>query len=603
VKSLNPFCEILEVIHDFRTEKVTPTKIDHQELLKQIKETEKQQKKLSQELSRILSRRKLVQSFADTAMSSSRGGLGRSSGEGQNLKLSEAIEILEYHRNEMVELDAQEMELQEKLTELKENLSILENDLKKIRVTNSKEIFEKTRIVTILVKVKPSPETQQHLQEGQEQGQGQGYAMVMELLLSYVVSNATWSPSYDFRIDTLHNVMDLTYFAEVIQKTGEDWKDCNVCLSTSNPAIGSSPPPLPTRTIDWSYNCSHLDPLIRGGRRKSRGVGGGGSKLKGNKKLSFKSGSLHAGSSEEDDDSSDDEIASVSMIEEQLKPYEATVPTAPPLQQNSDFDVNGNDAGSTTFLIPRQVTIESDNKPHKVTVTTVSFTPQMVHYVSASLSAYVYLQAKTQNTSPYPLLSSEKVAVFLDGNFMTTSVIKQTNPNEYFNVFLGVDPSVKVQYMPCRTLQYVKGWLSGTEVKKYFYSTIIHNTKQRPIRILIAEIYPRSADEKIQIELLEPSSTSLTKASNETGPIMNEQDVIAALDGFQGGGGSGVTEPPPGGGANPPRVTQAWPRDFVTQNKFTNNIVWLKTLQPGEKTEVKFAYRVAWPQGQTIGIR
>jgi uncharacterized protein (TIGR02231 family) len=580
---MNPACEILEVIHDFRTEKITHTKIDHQELLKVIKDTEKQQKKLSQELSRILNRKKLVQSFADTAMSSrGSGGLGRSSGESQSLKLSDAIEILEYHRNEMVELDAQETELQEKLADLRETLSVSENDLKKIRATNSKEIFERTRTVTILVNVKQSPQKQQSVASEEDP---------MELLLSYVVSNATWSPSYDFRIDTIRNIMDLTYFAEVVQKSGEDWIDCNVSLSTSNPAIGSSPPPLPTRTVDWSYTCSHTDPLIRG--RKHRGGGN-------SKSLNFKS----TGS----EDSSDDDVASVSMIEEQLKPYDSRVPSAPPLPQSSDLGVSGSDAGSTTFVIQRKVTIESDDKPHKVTVTNVSFSPQMVHYVSASLSAFVYLQAKTQNTSPYPLLPSNRVAVFLDGNFMATTSVKQTSPGEFFNVFLGVDPSVKVQYMPCRTVQYVKGWLSGTEVKKYFYSTIVHNTKQRPIRIIIAEVYPRSADEKIAIELLDPPVSSLTKASSETGPILNEQDVIAALDGFESG--RAAAEPPPGtgaeagaGGMAPPRAAQAWPRDFVTQNKFTNNIVWLKTLQPGEKTEVKFSYRVAWPQGQSIGIR
>ena len=567
------------MIHELCIEKVTTTTIDHQEILRTIRDTETQQKKLTQELTRVSNRKKLVQSFADHSMGprAGRTGAGAGTGAGENLKLSEAMEILEFHRNEMMELDHQEMEVEEKLRELQENLIILENDLKKIRSTNSKEIFEKTRNVTILVNVKPPLSSNDPL----------------ELLLSYVVSNATWSPSYDLRIDTIRNVMDLTYFAEVTQKSGEDWMDCNVCLSTSNPAIGSSPPPLPTRTVDWSYNCSPVDQLIRGrGKKNKRSVG--------SNSVNRKSGSLQR--NEYHSDSSDDEVASVAMIEEQLKPYEASVPTAPPLPQSSDLGVSGNDAGSTTFVIPRKVTIASDDKPHKVTVTNASFSPQMVHYVSASLSAFVYLQAKTQNTSPYPLLPSNKVAVFLDGNFMATSSLKQTSPGEYFNVFLGVDPSVKVQYMPCRTVQYVKGWLSGTEVKKYFYSTIVHNTKQRPVRIIIAEVYPRSADEKIAIELLDPPPSSLTKASSEAGPILDEQDVIAALDGFESGGG-GVPEPPAGAQGGPPRATQTWPRDFVTQNKFTNNIVWLKTLQPGEKTEVKFSYRVTWPQGQSIGIR
>jgi hypothetical protein len=42
------------------------------------------------------------------------------------------------------------------------------------------------------------------------------------------------------------------------------------------------------------------------------------------------------------------------------------------------------------------------------------------------------------------------------------------------------------------------------------------------------------------------------------------------------------------------------PKDFVAKNKNTNNIVWLKTLQPQEKIQINFTYRLTWPQGSQI---
>jgi hypothetical protein len=45
--------------------------------------------------------------------------------------------------------------------------------------------------------------------------------------------------------------MVLSYFAEVTQNTGEDWVDVAMSLSTSNPAVGSAPPPLRSKTVDW----------------------------------------------------------------------------------------------------------------------------------------------------------------------------------------------------------------------------------------------------------------------------------------------------------------------------------------------------------------
>ncbi len=74
--------------------------------------------------------------------------------------------------------------------------------------------------------------------------------------------------------------------------------------------------------------------------------------------------------------------------------------------------------------------------------------------------------------------------------------------------------------------------------------------------------------------------------------MTSERDVLSGLDSFM----SGSTH----GESNTPEL--AWPRDFVTQNKFTNNIVWLKTIAAGDKVELKFSYKISWPQGQDIDI-
>jgi uncharacterized protein (TIGR02231 family) len=179
----------------------------------------------------------------------------------------------------------------------------------------------------------------------------------------------------------------------------------------------------------------------------------------------------------------------------------------PSAQTSSRISVKGSgDAGSTMFVIPRDVSISSDSKPHKVTVMMTTLSPQMVHYVAPAVSSHAYIQAKTQNTSQYPLLASQSVSVFLDGNFVaSSSSIEQTSPGECFSVYLGVDPSLKVVYTPCRTTQQTKGWLNGTEVKKAHYSTVLHNTKQRACKVIVAEVLPRSGNDKISVELMEPS--------------------------------------------------------------------------------------------------
>lgn len=45
----------------------------------------------------------------------------------------------------------------------------------------------------------------------------------IQLLVSYVVSNSSWTPKYDIRVSSDDRVMQVTYFGMVKQNTGEDW--------------------------------------------------------------------------------------------------------------------------------------------------------------------------------------------------------------------------------------------------------------------------------------------------------------------------------------------------------------------------------------------
>lgn len=66
-----------------------------------------------------------------------------------------------------------------------------------------------------------------------------------ELLLRYLVSGASWEPSYDLRSDGAGKPVQLTYKARVRQQTGVDWNGVRLTLSTGNPGLGQSAPALP----------------------------------------------------------------------------------------------------------------------------------------------------------------------------------------------------------------------------------------------------------------------------------------------------------------------------------------------------------------------
>lgn len=56
----------------------------------------------------------------------------------------------------------------------------------------------------------------------------------LELVLSYRVPNASWKPVYDAHVLKSEQAVQFGYFAFVRQKTGEDWRDVDLTLSTLN---------------------------------------------------------------------------------------------------------------------------------------------------------------------------------------------------------------------------------------------------------------------------------------------------------------------------------------------------------------------------------
>jgi archaellum component FlaF (FlaF/FlaG flagellin family) len=549
VKTVESKCDILEVSHEqnFVSKSAKTNKTSENDISKAIEELEDHLKQCTAKIDRSNSQRDLLRSFADNVFSNQGHVTTR-------VPVEEAKSVLEYYQTEVATLDDTLFLLEKdkviivnELEAQRKKLSELTNDLQRSHDANM------TLFVTLEVK---KPEE-------------------VKLQFSYVVSNATWSPSYDLRVTSADNSLALSYFAEVTQTTGENWKDCELFLSTSNPSMGSSPPPLPSKSIDISrpYEYYGAPKTSRGSVTRGMiggmigGVGGG-----------------DYGSAR------NDRASSFSLLDDNINMNETVPMSMQQSQAPSDFRKAGvvgtGDLGSTVFTINRKVTIDCDNKPHKVMITARNFKPQMVHYAVPSVSPHVYIQAKTKNNSPYPLLSSDNVSIYLDGNFMSKSSLKQANTGESFQVFIGVDPAVKVEYLPVRNEEYRKGWVLGTEVKKVHHTSILHNSKSAAVRIILAETLPRSSNEKISIELVEPAPNTLTEGKANAISETSAQDALANLTNYSENEDSSDAD--------------ALPKDFVTKNKNTNNIVWLKTLPPQEKVQINFVYKIAWPQGSQI---
>ena len=72
-----------------------------------------------------------------------------------------------------------------------------------------------------------------------------------ELKLSYQVPNAGWKPAYRAALDTATSKLELERLASVAQKTGEDWSNVRLTLSTTQPRLSPLAPEPQPWVLTW----------------------------------------------------------------------------------------------------------------------------------------------------------------------------------------------------------------------------------------------------------------------------------------------------------------------------------------------------------------
>ncbi len=77
-------------------------------------------------------------------------------------------------------------------------------------------------------------------------------ASTVDIALGYTVTGASWTPSYNARLDPETNTVTLETNALVSQTTGEPWTTATLQLSTADPVAGGTAPTLAAWVLDES---------------------------------------------------------------------------------------------------------------------------------------------------------------------------------------------------------------------------------------------------------------------------------------------------------------------------------------------------------------
>ncbi len=289
-----------------------------------------------------------------------------------------------------------------------------------------------------------------------------------QLQLSYIVYGPNWQPIYDLRVNTETKKTTIEYNALIKQKTGEDWTDVKLQLSTAQADISGTEPELKPWYLNFYVHTSVSYSMDRMEQAK---VASGGFKKK----------------------------AKMDMrIQDELE--EAAFDATPILKPEAKVETG---ASSVVFVIPSKNSIYATGEAHKCTILVKDFDAEFKYSTVPKISQYAYLKAKIKNESEYPMLPGEAY-VFLDGSFVAKSSLTLVVPEQEFNVSLGVDESMKVEYKFLKQYEKSEGVFNKKKKIIYEYNIIITNNKKSPYPIRVIDQIPISSHQDIVVELLEP---------------------------------------------------------------------------------------------------
>ena len=283
-----------------------------------------------------------------------------------------------------------------------------------------------------------------------------------QIRLTYLVSGASWQPAYDVRISPDLTGVNVNSMGQVQQRTGEDWNQVKLVLSTSMPQIGLNPPDVPLRFVE-----SNFYPPRRPGALSD---------------LSYVEEVVLEGMSVGDD----------LMVGKSEGLYTA------PMVEAIDYGI------TTQFFMPGKVDVAKNNEVHRFSIRTIPLEVEPERYIVPSQSEFAYLRAEVKHTGDSVLLAGT-AKIFLGPDYLGESSFPLLRQNDSTMLNLGIDPNLDVDYVTIEDFRDDPGSFSllstSTITRRYSSNLRLSPAAQSKITVVVEEGMPRSNSDGIEVEI------------------------------------------------------------------------------------------------------
>lgn len=289
--------------------------------------------------------------------------------------------------------------------------------------------------------------------------------------LTYLVRDASWSPTYSIRAGKESSDIQIDYEAELYQRTGEDWKDVSITLSTAQPQDSITPPmPRP-----WFVDIH--EPVVLG------------------TELRMQTKALPQPTAARGRNSAIVGFEADAMV---LEEYAELTSAA------SAATVEGG-GPAVNFVIPRTLIIPSNAQESITTaIATIEVESDSYRVAVPMLTDSVFIQSEVKNTSPYVLLPGS-ASIFYGSDYVGKTNLSTVTPNETFEINLGIDEMMSAKRTLLEKQTSNTGLFGSGKQTMFDYRIELSNGHESAIDTRVWDRMPVSQNEKIEIALLHNS--------------------------------------------------------------------------------------------------
>jgi TonB-dependent SusC/RagA subfamily outer membrane receptor len=385
-----------------------------------------------------------------------------------------------------------------------------------------------------------------------------------DFTISYIATNAYWTPYYDVRVDDINSPLKLSYKAKIVQTTGIDWKQVKLSLSTSTPAQWGSAPLLnawflayvnPVSVMDKDLATNSIqykklnDVAVMGYATAPKAQLRGATALNDSEKpLYIVNGTPM--SDEEVAKLNPNDIKSTNMLkgEQATSIYGAQGANGVIIIELKsgleDYITVADNALNLTFDIDKPYDVPTNGKEQTATLQNKDVAAVYKHYAVPKLDKDVYLLAEIPGWEKLNLMPGD-ANIILEGTYVGKSFIDPSSTNDTLNLTLGRDERVAVKRQKLVDFSSVK-FLGSNKQQKFTYEVTVKNNKAEEVNLLLKDQFPLSTNKDIEVELIDNNSAEV----NSDIGILN----------------------------------------------------WKLTLAPGESKNIRFVYSVKYPKDKTLNL-